>query len=477
MRHKKISQVFAGVMVAALVVTGTVLPTTTAQAASKTVTVKTQAQLNAALKNKKVTSIIIKTSKSASFKIKAGDYGNKKLTINSPKATINNLGQWKQIAIKDSKTVYDKALNNKIVVSDPNGLKLVASKSSAYTSVTITAAAGKVNIVNNGQIDGLTVNNSSKITLSGNAESGPVINVKSDANITVAEDANVGAVIVKKEDAKVSITANGTIDKVVVSKAADVTLGGTTEKVTVQNNAEGTTINSSVPTTVKLNADASVNLEAGAEGSTVKVTDSSVTPTVSNNTTEPVKMTDAAGKESTIEEGKTSEAATPSTDTDKNASDNKDAAETKQPETQTAGTGTGGGGVQTPVVDNQEGQEGQETPATPVSVKVALGVVTGGGVTVSPSAASVSFEVSTSTALTAKPSNANENSEYVGFEITEIEGKEQTVQKVSGTGVTPDDKVANRFWLELNDSTTITVEYGESSTGTFTIALQKSVKS
>jgi peptidoglycan hydrolase CwlO-like protein len=72
MRNKGMKKLFAGLLAAALVTTGTVLPQTTAQAATKSVTVKTQAQLNSALKNSKVTQIVIKTNKGVTLKIGGG---------------------------------------------------------------------------------------------------------------------------------------------------------------------------------------------------------------------------------------------------------------------------------------------------------------------------------------------------------------------------------------------------------------------
>jgi hypothetical protein len=72
MKHMGFKKLFAGLLAAALVTTGTGLPTTTAQAATKSVTVKTQAQLNSALKNSKVSQIVVKTNKGVTLKIGGG---------------------------------------------------------------------------------------------------------------------------------------------------------------------------------------------------------------------------------------------------------------------------------------------------------------------------------------------------------------------------------------------------------------------
>ena len=128
MRNRKVTQLFAGLMVTALVLTGGVVPPTTSLAATKTVTIRTQKELRAALKDPKVTSIVIKTAKGVTFTIKDGDYSDKKLVISSPKATVKNYASFEKIEIRDGNTVYDRGEGNQIVVKDKNELKLVAGK-------------------------------------------------------------------------------------------------------------------------------------------------------------------------------------------------------------------------------------------------------------------------------------------------------------------------------------------------------------
>ena len=70
MKNKAANQLFAGILAVTLVVTGPMVPLTSAQAATtKTVTVTNEKQLKAALKNNKVTKITIKTSKNTTFTI------------------------------------------------------------------------------------------------------------------------------------------------------------------------------------------------------------------------------------------------------------------------------------------------------------------------------------------------------------------------------------------------------------------------
>ena len=100
MRNKQSKRLLAMAMALTFALSGVIsTPVVASAAAKKTVTVKTQKQLDAALKDKQVTSIVIKTSKNVTLKIKDGDYGKKTLTVTSPKATINNYGDFKKISV------------------------------------------------------------------------------------------------------------------------------------------------------------------------------------------------------------------------------------------------------------------------------------------------------------------------------------------------------------------------------------------
>lgn len=350
MKNKKVTQLFAGLMVTALVVTGTVIPPTTAQAATKSVTIKTQKELDAALKNPKVTTITIKTSKGVTFKIKNGDYDDKKLVIAAPKATVNNYGDFGAISIHDGKTVYDRGENNQIAVSDKNTLTLYAGKQAKNTDITISAKGAKINIVNNGDIAAINVKGKSAVTVSGSAKDAPIITnnatgakivttmdaevvlnksasltvksgatleslrMKAGSNVKVSAGATIKQLVIAKTDAVVNLKIDGTVDKVIVEKKATVNVSGATDStVAVENNAAGSQINSAVKTDVSLNADATISLEKGAEGSTVKKENSDVKADVTNQTTDKVTVTDSDGKDATIDSGKTSEEAKPGT--------------------------------------------------------------------------------------------------------------------------------------------------------------------
>lgn len=353
MKNKTVTRLFAGVLVTALIVTGTVVPPTTAQAKTKSVTIHTQKELNDALNNPKLDSIIIKTSKGKTFKIPVGDYGKKSLIIQSPKATVNNYGSFDTITINDGKTVYDRGKGNDIEVKDKNSLKLVVGKKATDTDVTIAAKGGKITIVSNGDLDTINVKSKSTVTLSGSSEEAPVIKnnakgskivtkmdaelvLNKDANVTVKkgcviesltvkkntkvvieEGATVKQLIIEGEESDVALNVEGSVEQIVVNKKSNVTISGSaTDTVKIENNAAGTVITSETKADITLNASAKVDLEKGAEGTTVTTAKADVKADVKNDTTEKVTVTDADGKDTTVDAGKT-------TTDDKNTTDDK----------------------------------------------------------------------------------------------------------------------------------------------------------
>ena len=353
--RKRNARLIAGLMAVALVASTVVTQPSVASAApTKTVTVKTQKQLNAALKDKTVTEVVIKTDKNVTLKIEDRKYSKISLTVSSPKATINNYGDFKKITVNDGKTFTDRGDGNNILVKDKNSLKLVAGKQSSDTDITVSKYSknGKLTIVNNGDVDtinikaantvvvrgnakktqptitvnaanvGLTtamnanvvLNKAASLTVANGAELGS-LKVNANADITVAEGASVAKVTIAKNASEVNLVADGSVGNVILDSKATLSVSGDTKKaVAITNNAEGASINSSVKTDVTLNADASVSLGKGAEGSSVKAGKESVTSTVDNKTDSSVTVTDSTGKDTTVESGK-SETITTDTNT------------------------------------------------------------------------------------------------------------------------------------------------------------------
>ena len=315
MRNRKVTQLFAGLMVTALVLTGGVVPPTTSLAATKTVTIRTQKELRAALKDPKVTSIVIKTAKGVTFTIKDGDYSDKRLVISSPKATVKNYAGFEKIEIRDGNTVYDRGEGNQIVVKDKNELKLVAGKRATDVNITVASQSGKIQIINNAKDStivtaadaGVVLNQPANLTVAEGTKL-EKLEVKADASITVAKGAEVQNIAVSGAAQNVALTVDGTLANVSIDSKAAVKVGGsTTTAVVIKNNAEGAAIKSAVKTDVTLGANAAISFTEGAEGSTVKSEKAEIKPTVENKTTDKIKVTDAAGKETTIDAGKTSD--------------------------------------------------------------------------------------------------------------------------------------------------------------------------
>lgn len=215
-----------------------------AYAAGKTVTVSTQKTLDAALKDKKVTKITIKSSAKKSFTIKKGSYDKKSLVVEGAKLSVTNAGNFKLITIKDATKYTEAAKNNAVKVLD-NKLSLV---------------------VKNG--------------------------------------ASVNSVNLAKENAKDSIVVNGTLKKLKITKKSDVTLRGTTTKlVPIAVSAKDSKVTSQVKVDVTASADATVVLSAGAEGSKIASTVDGVKLDVTNGSSESVSVTDKNGNQTEVKAG------------------------------------------------------------------------------------------------------------------------------------------------------------------------------
>ncbi|MBQ2276676.1 MAG: hypothetical protein II331_08545, partial [Lachnospiraceae bacterium] len=163
-KNKLMTKVFAGMMVTALVLQSTPMAPVSAQAAQKVV-IKTQKQLDAALKNKNVTAIEIRTNSGTTFSIKRGDY-NKSIVVNSTKAKVVNNGEFKSVTVKNATSFTEKADNNKINVTDKN-LNLTVSKGADNSKITVSSTGGKVNVKADGKVATVTVNKKTTLKVSG----------------------------------------------------------------------------------------------------------------------------------------------------------------------------------------------------------------------------------------------------------------------------------------------------------------------
>lgn len=335
-------RLFAGLLAAAMVFTSA--PMTQAEAAKKkavTITVTTQAELNAALAKKGVTSIVIKTKDNVTLKL-TNAASKAKLVVDAPNARISNSAKLAGITIKDAKAFTEKSVKgNSITVADKK-LSLTVAQAAQNVTVRSSAKNADINLKVNGELKKLTVDKKADISIKGstdqtvtivnNAKGSAVdvkvesakmaltqpadvkiaegtniakLMVKTDANIEVAKGATVDKVVVAGKDASVAIQADGAVGKVDVNSKAEVALTGSTDqKVELNVNAKDAAVSTAVKTEVKVNADAEVSIEKGAEGSSVAKADG-VETKVSNASDDKIVVTDSDGKESSVDAGKT----------------------------------------------------------------------------------------------------------------------------------------------------------------------------
>ena len=296
-KNKLMTKVFAGMMVTALVLQSTPMAPVSAQAAQKVV-IKTQKQLDAALKNKNVTAIEIRTNSGTTFSIKRGDY-NKSIVVNSTKAKVVNNGEFKSVTVKNATSFTEKADNNKINVTDKN-LNLTVSKGADNSKITVSSTGGKVNVKADGKVATVTVNKKTTLKVSGSTPNAVkitsnatgasinvaskanvqlnkssvlnvtkggqivVVNAKANANVNVAEGAKVTNVNTYGEDAKINVKADGTVAKLNVNKKANVNVKGDTDTaVKVTSKAEDATFVIDAKSDLVLTESANVTVTEG----------------------------------------------------------------------------------------------------------------------------------------------------------------------------------------------------------------------
>jgi len=211
-------------------------------------TAATQAELTEALANPALTQLTFKTDSTGTFTIPAASYKNLNLVVDAPNADVVNSAAFKSITIlgiKDS-TWTEKATGNAFSVETAK------------------------------------------------------------ARIVVDEGASVSDISIKKAGADVIVVVNGTLARVSVNVKAKLALSGTSKTkpaVNIAAGAAGAEVTSELPADITAAADAVVELKEKAETSTVKITSTSATVTVKNNTTAKVTVTKADGKTQDVAKG------------------------------------------------------------------------------------------------------------------------------------------------------------------------------
>ena len=284
-------------------------------------TVSTQKALAAALKDKNVKNLTIKTDKEVAFNIPSGNYGKVKLTVDAPNADVFNAGTFKSINIKAIKpnTWKEKAKGNTITVTADDA-RIVVEAGASLSKVTVSQEGGKIKIEATGTIDAIQI----------------------DAAVDV------------------SLAVDGTVGEVAVSAPAKVAVEGKTTTaipVKVEETAKGADVTSSTPVEVKAATEISLNLSKGAEGSKVETTGENAQVAVKNDTTDVIKVTTPAGtqevaKDTTSKVDNTGKV----TDTTTNTSGDNNGGSTGGGSTSGGGSSSGGSVTPAPTPDPDPAQ-------------------------------------------------------------------------------------------------------------------------
>lgn len=284
-------------------------------------TVSTQKALAAALKDKNVKNLTIKTDKEVAFNIPSGNYGKVKLTVDAPNADVVNAGTFKSINIKAIKpnTWKEKAKGNTITVTADDA-RIVVEAGASLSKVTVSQEGGKIKIEAAGTIDAIQI----------------------DAAVDV------------------SLAVDGTVGEVAVSAPAKVAVEGKTTAaipIKVEETAKGADVTSSTPVEVKAATEISLNLSKGAEGSKVETTGENAQVAVKNDTTDVIKVTTPAGtqevaKDTTSKVDNTGKV----TDTTTNTNGDNNGGSTGGGSTSGGGSSSGGSVTPTPTPDPDPAQ-------------------------------------------------------------------------------------------------------------------------
>ena len=168
---------------------------TVTQQAEET-TVATQEELNEALTKEGTHNIKLVTEQEATINIPQGTYENVTLTINAPKAHIENEAVFKSIRIEaiGTNTFVEKAEGNAIYYGAQQGT--VRVEESANTALYLIPGADKLSLINNGNVSSVTLNTKAELTVSGNSTSAIEVNASALAagsDITTGKKLQVNA--------------------------------------------------------------------------------------------------------------------------------------------------------------------------------------------------------------------------------------------------------------------------------------------
>lgn len=215
-------------------------------------TVTTQAELDAALKDTKITKITIKPAAAANFVIAQGSYPNVDLIVDAPQSDVENSATFKSITVENIKaeTFTEKAVGNTFTWNAANG-RFVVSKGASVKAINLPKANSKVSV---------------------KVEEGTV------ATINVS--------------AKVELVVEGKLPEGAAAIAVNFSSAAANAKIT-------TAVKVAVSTFAKIAA----IFEKGAEDSTIKLETTNISATVTNNTTKAIEVTKNDNTKQTIAVG------------------------------------------------------------------------------------------------------------------------------------------------------------------------------
>ena len=227
-------------------------------------TVTTQAELDAALKDTKITKITIKPTSAVNFVIGQGTYGNVDLIVDAPQSDITNSATFKSITVENIKaeTFFENAAGNTFKWNAASG-RFVVSKGASVKAVNITKPNSKVSI----KLEGGTVS---------------TVNV----------------------NAKVDLILEGTLPEGAAAIAINFSAAATDATLT-------TAVKVAVTTLAKIAA----VFQKGAEDSTVKLGAAGISVKVTNNTTKAIEVTKNDNTKTSVSAGRTSDVSAVNTTT------------------------------------------------------------------------------------------------------------------------------------------------------------------
>ena len=244
---------------------------------TKTAIVTSQIELNKALRDSAVNDIKIKSDEK-DLKIRKGNYGGVKLTINAAKANIiNNGSNFDGITIQNAGSFTENGDNNNVVSKD------------SRIKVTVKAASDNLKLViakKNSEVD---------ITAAGSNTSLAITKPGNTTTLAVKESAASTLDYVDASDIRLcktsSASGGASVSSVAVNAASTLIIKGSVrEPIPVEMTANKAALKSSVRTNVSVYAKVDVIFKKGAEGSTVTTKKDGASAKVKNNTKGTVEL-------------------------------------------------------------------------------------------------------------------------------------------------------------------------------------------